>query len=89
MPDWNAMADGEFRQMIADFVATSCPKRLLHRRGKIPWAEGKEWHVILWKAGMIAPAWPVEHGGMADRTQPSAADLRHLAATPQTSARVT
>jgi hypothetical protein len=58
------MADSEFRQMIADFVATSCPKRLLHRRGKIPWAEGKEWHVILWKAGMIAPAWPVEHGGM-------------------------
>lgn len=65
MRDWNAMPDHEFRQFMADFIAANLPADIRGVTGKVTWERGKPWYLTLSKAGLLAPAWPAEHGGMA------------------------
>jgi len=63
--DWNAMSDAGFRAFMADFIDQNLPAGLRGHPYRMAWTKAKPWFLILSKAGMIAPAWPVEHGGMA------------------------
>jgi alkylation response protein AidB-like acyl-CoA dehydrogenase len=65
MLDWNAMSDDEFRRHMAGFIEKNLPAELRGQSGRPPWKKSKPWFLALSNAGMIAPAWPVEHGGMA------------------------
>ena len=62
--DYNAMEEGEFRKMLRDFIRAECPANLLHQARRVRWAEIKPWSLKLSKKGWLAPAWPVERGGM-------------------------
>jgi alkylation response protein AidB-like acyl-CoA dehydrogenase len=64
MKDWNTLTDDEFRREIAAFVDKNLPANLRGLPYRTSWAKSKPWYVALSKAGMIAPGWPVEHGGM-------------------------
>lgn len=63
--DWNAMPEAEFRAHLRDFIAEHCPPELRHQRLRMPPARTMPWYRALWRAGMIAPGWPREYGGMA------------------------
>ncbi|HXC37396.1 MAG TPA: acyl-CoA dehydrogenase family protein, partial [Burkholderiales bacterium] len=62
--DWNAMPDEEFRRTIADFCARNLPADLRGLPNRVSWVRAKPWYLILSRAGLLAPAWPVQHGGM-------------------------
>lgn len=62
--DYNALSDEEFRTVIFDYVRRECPKELLYWNGRGGWNAVKPWLRKLAARGWIAPAWPVEHGGM-------------------------
>ena len=64
--DWNVMTDADFRRFMSEFIADHLPDRLRHRLRRIPpWAETRDWYMTLSHAGILAPNWPQEHGGMA------------------------
>lgn len=63
-PDFNAMDDGAFRTMLRNFIATECPRHLIYQARRVRWDEAREWVLKLSAQGWLAPAWPVEHGGM-------------------------
>ncbi len=62
--DYNAMADDDFRLMVRTWFQENYPpeKRFLTERQTYPMIE--DWFQTLYRKGWIAPAWPVEHGGM-------------------------
>jgi alkylation response protein AidB-like acyl-CoA dehydrogenase len=62
--DWNAMPDGEFRRMLRAFLDSHYPQRMRHMPRRVHWHEIGDWYLCLARQGWIAPAWPVEHGGM-------------------------
>jgi len=64
MQNWNSMPDDDFRQFMADFIARNLPVDLRGKPYRLGWEKSKPWFQILSKAGLIAPAWPVEYGGM-------------------------
>ncbi len=64
MPDYNAMDEGTFRRMLRDFIAAECPPHLINQARRVRWDEAREWFLKLSGKGWLAPAWPVEHGGM-------------------------
>jgi alkylation response protein AidB-like acyl-CoA dehydrogenase len=64
MKDWNALPDDEFRRAMADFLERNLPADLRGLPYRTSWAKAKPWYLILSRAGLIAPSWPVEHGGM-------------------------
>lgn len=64
-PDWNAMPEGEFRAFLRNFIAENCPVEQRYIRHRLSPTETMPWYQALWRAGLIAPSWPKEYGGMA------------------------
>ena len=64
MTDWNAMSDEEFRQEVRAFFEVEYPVELRHLPHRPRFAEIEHWHVKLHAKGWVAPAWPIEFGGM-------------------------
>jgi alkylation response protein AidB-like acyl-CoA dehydrogenase len=62
--DYNALSDEEFRQLVLDFVDQECPPELRFGDWKGGWHEVAPWTAKLAERGWLAPAWPVEYGGM-------------------------
>ena len=63
--DWNAISDDDFRLAFRGLVERECPRELRFMRKQRPlFDEIAIWYHALAKAGWLAPAWPVEHGGM-------------------------
>ncbi|RDE09574.1 acyl-CoA dehydrogenase family protein [Pelagibacterium lacus] len=62
--DWNGLAEAEFRAILRAFIAEKCPANLRYYPYRFPAATTKVWYEALHEAGMIAPGWPVEYGGM-------------------------
>jgi len=62
--DWNALPDNEFRSLLAGFVRSHCDPALRFPKRKLKLAQVREWWRSLFEAGLLAPAWPREHGGM-------------------------
>lgn len=63
--DWNAMAEEDFRAHLRAFIAEHCPANLRHLRLRQPPTVTMPWYRALHAAGIIAPGWPAEFGGMA------------------------
>lgn len=59
------MAEAEFRTILRDFIAENCPAELRNVRLRMPPDQTMPWYRALWNAGLIAPGWPSELGGMA------------------------
>ena len=64
MKDWNVMPDEDFRGEVQAFFAKNYPEELRYPSRRLRLAECHDWYRTLSKQGWIAPAWPVEHGGM-------------------------
>jgi len=64
MTDWNALSDEAFRRQVRTFFETEYPEELRHLPHRAKFAEIRQWHEKLYAKGMVAPAWPVEYGGM-------------------------
>jgi alkylation response protein AidB-like acyl-CoA dehydrogenase len=64
MRDWNALSDGDFRRQLRAFFATHYPADLRFPAQRLRWSQIKGWYQTLYQQGMIAPGWPVAHGGM-------------------------
>lgn len=62
--DYNAMDEQAFRAMLRDFIAAECPPHLINQARRVRWDEAKDWFLKLSARGWLAPAWPVENGGM-------------------------
>jgi alkylation response protein AidB-like acyl-CoA dehydrogenase len=62
--DWNAMSDGDFRQMVREFVEQNYPPELRFLPHRPLWKFSKPWIMKLADKGWSAPHWPVEYGGM-------------------------
>jgi alkylation response protein AidB-like acyl-CoA dehydrogenase len=62
--DYNVFSDDDFRAEVRAWIEANYPPELrfpierLHRR------ETKIWYDLLAAKGWLAPAWPIEHGGM-------------------------
>lgn len=64
MADYNSMPETDFRAMVRDFVTDIFPPDLLHVARRVGPQEVAEYNRQMGKKGWIAPAWPVEYGGM-------------------------
>ncbi len=64
MIDWNALSDQAFRREVRTFFETEYPEELRNLPHRAKFAEIRQWHEKLYAKGMVAPAWPVEYGGM-------------------------
>lgn len=64
MTDWNTLSDAEFRKEVRQFFETEYPEELRHLPHRPKFAEIEHWHRKLHAKGWVAPAWPVEFGGM-------------------------
>lgn len=62
--DWNALSHEAFRERAARFFDEQCPPDLRHFTRRQRWKVVKPWFLILSHHGWLAPAWPVEWGGM-------------------------
>jgi alkylation response protein AidB-like acyl-CoA dehydrogenase len=62
--EWNAVPDDEFKFRIREFVEKNLPRELRHLVERQRFAVLKPWMMTLSRAGMLAPAWPREYGGM-------------------------
>lgn len=63
-PDWNGMAEQVFRRFLRDFIKAECPAHLRHHPHRFPANVSMPWYQALHRGNLIAPGWPVEHGGM-------------------------
>lgn len=61
---WNALSDDEFRSHLAAFVHAHCDPALRFPKRRLRLAEVRGWWRALFEAGLLAPAWPREYGGM-------------------------
>ncbi len=64
MTDYNSMPETEFRAMVRDYVTSVFPADLLHVARRIGPRDVADYNKKMSERGWIAPAWPVEHGGM-------------------------
>ncbi|MGE4239024.1 acyl-CoA dehydrogenase family protein [Ramlibacter sp.] len=62
--DYNAMSEADFRAMLREFIAAECPPNLRFQARLVKRAEMEPWVRKLSAQGWLAPAWPVEFGGM-------------------------
>ena len=62
--DWNALTDDAFRALVRDDFETHYPVAQRFPPRRLRWSENKDWYLRLAAKGWIAPAWPVEYGGM-------------------------
>lgn len=63
--DWAAMPEAAFREAVRAFLQAEYPPALRYPSRRLRWAESRDWYMKLSRQGMLAPAWPREHGGMA------------------------
>jgi alkylation response protein AidB-like acyl-CoA dehydrogenase len=63
-PDYNAMSDDAFRNLVRDFVETHYPDIPRFAQRRLRWHEVQPWYGVLARTGWIAPTWPQENGGM-------------------------
>lgn len=64
LPDFNAICDERFRQLVRDFLSEHFPEELREVPKRLHWNEVKEWYMTLSRHGWLAPGWPREFGGM-------------------------
>jgi len=62
--DWNALANEAFRSEVRSFFEEHYPSHLRYPKARLRWHQIREWTLTLSRKGWIAPAWPVEYGGM-------------------------
>ncbi len=62
--DWNALSDDAFRTVIRRWLAREYPADMRYLSKRLRWEEIKPWYQKLAEKGWVAPAWPIEHGGM-------------------------
>ncbi|MDT0496173.1 acyl-CoA dehydrogenase family protein [Algiphilus sp. W345] len=62
--DWNALSDEDFRLLVRQFFREQYPEHLRYPKTRLRWAQIRDWYLMLSKKGWLAPAWPVEYGGM-------------------------
>jgi alkylation response protein AidB-like acyl-CoA dehydrogenase len=62
--DWNALPDNEFRSYLSDFVRSHCNPSLRFPKQKLKLTQVRDWWRSLFEAGLLAPVWPQEFGGM-------------------------
>jgi alkylation response protein AidB-like acyl-CoA dehydrogenase len=62
--DWNALHEDVFREEIRAFFEKHYPAERRFPPHRYRWAQIKDWYQTLYQNGMIAPGWPVQHGGM-------------------------
>jgi len=62
--DYNQMSETDFRAMVRDFVEPIFPKELLFTPRRVGPLDVAEFNRAMSEKGWIAPAWPVEFGGM-------------------------
>jgi alkylation response protein AidB-like acyl-CoA dehydrogenase len=64
MRDWNALSDEDFRLEVRSFFEMHYPADRRFPAKRYRWHQIKDWYQTLYRHGMIAPAWPRDHGGM-------------------------
>lgn len=64
MVDYNSMPEAEFRAMVRKYVESIFPADLLHVARRVGPLEVAEYNKKMSEKGWIAPAWPIEYGGM-------------------------
>lgn len=62
--NWNSLSDDEFCSHVAAFVQAHCDPALRFPKRRLKLVEVRGWWRALFDAGLLAPAWPREHGGM-------------------------
>jgi hypothetical protein len=62
--NYETMTDDEFRLVARKFTQDNYPENLRYPASRLPWEQVKVWYRTLSAAGWLAPAWPVEYGGM-------------------------
>jgi len=62
--DWNGQDNEAFRREVRSFFEAHYPAELRYPKTRLRWHQIKDWTLTLAKKGWLAPAWPVEHGGM-------------------------
>jgi len=64
MTDYNALAEGEFRLMVRQWIAANYPQRIRNPAHRLGREETWEWYQALSHKGWLCPGWPTQHGGM-------------------------
>ena len=62
--DWNALTDDAFRATVRRWLENEYPADQRYPSQRPRWDEIKPWYLKLAERGWVAPAWPIEHGGM-------------------------
>lgn len=62
--DWNALPTEDFRASLREFLQGKYPEALRYPKRRQRWADVRDWTHTLAAQGWLAPAWPVQHGGM-------------------------
>ncbi len=62
--DLNDLPDDEFRATIRHFIEANYPAEMRNPPHRLHWDEAKPWYMTLSRQGWLAPAWPLEYGGM-------------------------
>ncbi|WP_439598504.1 acyl-CoA dehydrogenase family protein [Falsiroseomonas sp.] len=60
----DALDEAAFRTNVRAWIEANCPPELRHPQRRLHWRDNKPWYLKLSEKGWLAPAWPVEHGGM-------------------------
>ncbi|QHE84159.1 acyl-CoA dehydrogenase family protein [Hydrogenophaga sp. BPS33] len=63
-PDYNAMGDDAFRQLVRNWIVTHYPLDVINPAHRLRFEAARPWYEALSRAGWLAPGWPVEHGGL-------------------------
>lgn len=78
--NYNAMSETDFRAMIRAYVTDVFPAELLHVARRVGPLDVADYNRKMSERGWIAPAWPVEWGGMGLDTAHQIAFAEELAA---------
>ena len=62
--DWEALPDETFRARLREWIEAKLPAELRHLNRRASWIETRPWYMALSRAGLIAPGWPKQYGGL-------------------------
>jgi alkylation response protein AidB-like acyl-CoA dehydrogenase len=62
--DWNQLGDEEFRLHVRTDFETHYPGELRYLPHRLRWSQLQDWYRRMAAKGWLAPAWPLEYGGM-------------------------
>lgn len=62
--DYNRLDPEAFRLEVRAFIESEYPLPVRYPTRRLHWRENKPWYMRLSEKGWLAPAWPVEYGGM-------------------------